>query len=253
MEKYMDKNYKYKIFILFFSLFFVSPSYSSDNNQIKNNFLVLLEKEFLNNKIYTKRISGKNKFLILDLEKNEYLISFNLLQKNINQNWLLIPTLKTQSLLENISLSYTRSLTFERDADLLEIEAMSKMLVDTTIQQLKKNGVQFRVGDEQIRDKTEKKLNIAFNYFNSCENNLIIEIMEKEFPGFIHLETSGFNSPTKTQIFYFTTSTKYKIKKWIELIMYDFNFNAKDFFIKIYKSKIDINKTNDSKYIYACE
>ncbi len=249
----MNINYKYKIFILFFSLFLISPSYSSDNNQIKNNFLVLIEKEFLNNKIHTKRISGKNNFLILDIEKTEYLISFNLLQKNINQNWLLIPTLKTQSLLDNISLSYTRSLTFEREADLLEIETISRMLVETTIQQLKKNGIQFRVSDEQIKDKIEKKLNVSFNYFNSCENNLIIEIMEKEFPGFIHMETSGFNSPTKTQISYYTTSTIYKIKKWIELIMYDFNFNTKDFFIKIYKSKINVNKTNNSKYLYACE
>ena len=127
------------------------------------------------------------------------------------------------------------------------------MLVETTIQQLKKNGIQFSVGDQQIKDKIEKKLNVSLNYFNSCENNLIIEIMEKEFPGFIHLETSGLNSSSKTQISYFTTSTKYKIKKWIELTMYDFDFSDKDFFTKIYKSKIDINKTNRSKYIYACE
>ena len=154
---------------------------------------------------------------------------------------------------DDISLSYARSLTFERDANLLEIEAIATMLVETTIQQLKKNGIQFSVGDQQIKDKIEKKLNVSLNYFNSCENNLIIEIMEKEFPGFIHLETSGLNSSSKTQISYFTTSTKYKIKKWIELTMYDFGFNAEDFFIKIYKSKIDINKTNRSKYIDVCE
>ena len=249
----MNKNYIYKILIIFFSLFFISPSYSQNNNQIKNNFLILLEKEFLNNKVNTKSNLDKKNFSILDLKKNEYLISFNLLKKNINQDWLLIPTLKTTSLSDDISLSYARSLTFERDANLLEIEAIATMLVETTIQQLKKNGIQFSVGDQQIKDKIEKKLNVSLNYFNSCENNLIIEIMEKEFPGFIHLETSGLNSSSKTQISYFTTSTKYKIKKWIELTMYDFDFSDKDFFTKIYKSKIDINKTNRSKYIYACE
>ena len=118
---------------------------------------------------------------------------------------------------------------------------------------MKKNGIQFSVGDQQIKDRIEKKLNVSLNYFNSCENNLIIEVMEKEFPGFIHLETYGLNSSSKTQISYFTTSTKYKIKKWIELTMSEFGFDAKDFFIKIYKAKIDINKTNRSKYIYVCE
>jgi hypothetical protein len=77
--------------------------------------------------------------------------------------------------------------------------------------------------------------------------------MEKEFPGFIHLETVGLNTSSKTQINYFTTSTSYKIKKWLELTMYDFNFNSKDFFVKTYKSKIDLNKTNKLKYIYVCE
>ena len=249
----MSKYYKYKILIIFFSYFFISPSYSENNNQIKNNFLILLEKEFLYKKVKTKSNLDKKNFSILDLKKNEYRVSFNILKKNINQNWLLIPTLKITNISDDISLSYARSLTFERDANLLEIEAIATMLVETTIQQLKKNEIQFSVGDQQIKDKIEKKLNVSLNYFNSCENNLIIEVMEKEFPGFIHLETYGLNSSSKTQISYFTTSTKYKIKKWIELTMYEFGFDAKDFFIKIYKAKIDINKTNRSKYIYECE
>ena len=249
----MNKNHIHKILIIFFSLFFISPSYSQNNNQIKNNFLILLEKEFLNNKVNTKSNLDKKIFSILDFKNNEYRISFNLLKKNINQDWLLIPTLKITSLSDDISLSYARSLTFERDANLLEIEAIATMLVEITIRQLKKNGIQFSVGDQQIKDKIEKKLNVSLNYFNSCENNLIIEIMEKEFPGFIHLETYGLNTSSKTQINYFTKATKYKLKKWLELVMYEFNFNSKDFFITVYNSKIDINKTNKSKYVYMCE
>ena len=127
------------------------------------------------------------------------------------------------------------------------------MLVISSINQMKKNGIRFNVSDQQFKDKTEKKLKVSLNYFNSCENNNIIEIMEKEFPGFIHLETVGLNTSSKTQINYFTTATSYKIKKWLELTMYDFNFNSKDFFVKTYKSKIDLNKTNKLKYIYVCE
>ena len=130
----MNKNHIHKILIIFFSLFFISPSYSQNNNQIKNNFLILLEKEFLNNKVNTKSNLDKKIFSILDFKNNEYRISFNLLKKNINQDWLLIPTLKITSLSDDISLSYARSLTFERDANLLEIEAIATMLVETTIQ-----------------------------------------------------------------------------------------------------------------------
>ena len=77
----MSKYYKYKILIIFFSYFFISPSYSENNNQIKNNFLILLEKEFLNKKVKTKSNLDKKNFSILDLKKNEYDVSFNILKK----------------------------------------------------------------------------------------------------------------------------------------------------------------------------
>ena len=77
--------------------------------------------------------------------------------------------------------------------------------------------------------------------------------MEKEFPGFLHMETQGFNSHSKTQLAYFTSSTKYKIKKWLDLTINDYGFKSDDFFIKIYQSKIDINKINRSKFFYICE
>ena len=249
----MFKNYKYKIVLMLYLFFFTFPSYSDNISKINDNFLMLIEKEFLNNKIKTKSHPDQKKFSILDLNKIEYNISFKLLKKNINQDWLFIPTLKVKSKLGNVSYSLARSLTFEKDSNLLEIEAIAKMLVNSSVNQMKKNGIRFNITDQQFNDNTEKKLNVSFNYFNSCESNQIIEIMEKEFPGFIHLETQGLNTSSKTQIAYFTTSTKYKVKKWIELTMNEFGFNSKDFFIKIYNSKIDINKINKSIYIYVCE
>lgn len=249
----MFKNYKYKFFLMLYLFFFTFPSYSNNISKINDNFLMLIEKEFLNNKIKTKSHPDQKKFSILDLNKIEYNISFKLLKKNINQDWLFIPTLKVKSKSGNVSYSLARSLTFEKDSNLLEIEAIAKMLVNSSVNQMKKNGIRFNITDQQFNDNTEKKLNVSFNYFNSCESNQIIEIMEKEFPGFIHLETQGLNTSSKTQIAYFTTSTKYKIKKWIELTMNEFGFDSKDFFIKIYNSKIDINKINKSIYIYVCE
>ena len=127
------------------------------------------------------------------------------------------------------------------------------MLVNSSLNQLKKNGLRFKLSDQQFNDKSEKKLKVRINYFNSCESNQIIEIMEKEFPGFIHLETDKFVSPFFFIFLYYTTSTKYKIKKWVSLVLSDFNFLPNEFFIKIYKNKMDINKINKLKFIYVCE
>jgi len=176
-----------------------------------------------------------------------------LLNKNINQDWFLIPTLKIVNKVDNKTYSFSRSLAFEKNSNLLEVESIAKMLVSSSLEQMKKNGIQFVISDEQFFDKKEKKIVISLNYFNSCESNKIIDVMEKEFPGFIHMETEGHNTQSKTKLAYYTVSTIYKIKKWLGLTINEYGFNPDDFFIKVYKSKIDINKLSKSKYFYVCE
>lgn len=254
MEKNMKVN-NIKKNIIFFLLIitYVSPSYSIENKSIIDNFKLFIEKEFLSYNIRTKTNVNSNYFSIFDLKKTEYLVSFKLLKKNINQDWILIPTLKVTRKLDEVRFSLTRSLAFDINSNLFEIETIAKMLVNSSLNQIKKNGLKFKSSDQQYKDKSEKKLKIRINYFNSCESNKIIEIMEKEFPGFIHLETDNFVTSATNSILYFTTSTKFKIKKWIELSLSEFNFSPNDFFIKIYNNKIDITKTNKFKLMYACE
>lgn len=242
---------KYLLAILFSC--FVFPSFSQETNILKKTFLVFLEKEFLSNQIITKKNSNENYVTILDINKSEYLVSFDLLNKNINQDWFLIPTLKIVNKVNNKTYAFSRSLAFEKKSNVLEIETITKMLVSSSLQQMKKNGIQFLISDKQFVDKKEKKIIISLNYFNSCESNKIIEVMEKEFPGFIHLETTGHNSQSKAQLAYYTASTIYKIKKWLALTIGEYGFGPDDFFIKVYKSKIDINKLSNSKYFYVCE
>jgi len=232
---------------------FVFPSFSQETNLLKKTFLVFLEKEFLSNQIITKKNSNENYVTILDINKSEYLVSFDLLNKNINQDWFLIPTLKIVNKVNNKTYAFSRSLAFEKKSNVLEIETITKMLVSSSLEQMKKNGIQFVISDKQFVDKKGKKIIISLNYFNSCESNKIIEVMEKEFPGFIHLETTGHNSQSKAQLAYYTASTIYKIKKWLALTIGEYGFGPDDFFIKVYKSKIDINKLSNSKYFYVCE
>jgi hypothetical protein len=237
---------------ILFSIF-VSPSFSQEINVLKKTFSIFLEKEFLSNKIITKKKSNENHVTILDINESEYLVYFDLLNKNINQDWFLVPTLKIVNKVDNKTYAFSRSLAFEKKSNLLEIETIAKMLVSSSLEQMKMNGIQFAISDKQFIDKKEKKILISLNYFNSCESDKIIEVMEKEFPGFIHMETEGHNSQSKAQLAYYTTSTIYKLKKWLALTINEYGFSPDDFFIKVYKSKIDINKLSKSKYFYVCE
>ena len=249
----MIKNFFFKNIFTILLLLFVTPSFSQETNLLNKTFLIFLEKEFLSNQIITKKNSNENYVTILDIKKSEYLVSFDLLNKNINQDWLLIPTLKIVNKVDNKTYAFSRSLAFEKKSNLLEIETIAKMLVSSSLEQMKKNGIQFVIGDKQFVDKKEKKIVISLNYFNSCESNKIIDVMEKEFPGFIHMETEGHNTQSKTKLAYYTVSTIFKIKKWLGLTINEYGFSPDDFFIKVYKSKIDINKLSKSKYFYVCE
>ena len=251
--KKMNKNSLIKhLFTILLSIF-AFPAFSQEINVLNKTFLIFLEKEFLSNQILTKKSSNDKNITILDLNKSEYLVSFNLINKSINQDWLLIPTLKIVNEANNKTFAFSRSLAFEKKSNVLEIETIAKMLVSSSLEQMKKNGIQFVISDKQFVDKKGKKIIVSLNYFNSCESNKIIEIMEKEFPGFIHMETEGHNSQSKTQLAYYTGSTIYKIKKWLTLTINEYGFNPDDFFIKVFKSKIDVNKLSKSKYFYVCE
>ena len=252
MEK-MNKNSLIKYLFAILLSIFVSPTFSQEKNVLNKTFLIFLEKEFLSNQIITKKNSNENNITILDLNKSEYLVSFDLLNKNINQGWFLIPTLKIVNKVNNKTYAFSRSIAFEKKSNVLEIETIAKMLVSSSLEQMKINDIKFVISDQQFVDKKEKKIIISLNYFNSCESNKIIEVMEKEFPGFIHLETVGHNSQSKAQLAYYTASTIYKIKKWLALTIGEYGFGPDDFFIKVYKSKIDINKLSNSKYFYVCE
>lgn len=250
MKTIFGYQYLLSCILIFFS---ISISSAQNIENVDKKFNIFLEKEFLLNNIKTKSDRYNDNFIILGLDKTEYLVSFRLLKKNYNQDFLLIPTLKIVRKEDGISFGLSRSITFEKNSNLLEIETVSKMLVNDVIKQLKKNGLKFNIINQKQKDITEKKLQISINYFNSCESNEIIEIMEKQFPGFIHLESYGLSNSSTNKILYYTTSTKYKVKKWIERILYQFGFSPKDFFIKIYKNKIDVTKSDNTKIMFSCE
>ena len=102
----MIKIFFIKYIITILLLFFVTPSFSQETNLLNKTFLIFLEKEFLSNQIITKKNSNENYVTILDINKSEYLVSFDLLNKNINQYWFLIPTLKIVNKVNNKTYAF---------------------------------------------------------------------------------------------------------------------------------------------------
>ena len=110
----MIKNILRTFSIIILSLILSQKSFSSDLGKVKQNFLIFLEKEFLTNNIKTKKVNESLDLIIFDINNIEYLASFELLNKNLNQEWFLIPTIKIVRLSDNVSLGLARSLTFEK-------------------------------------------------------------------------------------------------------------------------------------------
>ncbi len=233
----------------------VSNSFASndlDADDLKYKFNIFIEKEFLKNKIKTKKVSRLS-WVILDLKNNEYKVEFDLVKKSLSINDDLIPMLKIIRSKDNVNISSVRSLTYNLDANILVIENISKMLVTETINSLISQNIIFSKFDKILQDQSKKKLNVTLIGFNNCENNEIVDIMEKEFPGFHHLEVSKTSTFKINNYYYYTNATVQKIQKWTSQIMKDFGFSTKDFFIKIYKDNFELIKTNKYKKIYICQ
>ena len=76
--------------------------------------------------------------------------------------------------------------------------------------------------------------------------------MIKEFPGYHHVEIGSSNTFKINTYNYFTDSTVQKLKKWINLVMFENNFISTDYFSKINKNTFDLVKVTKEKFINSC-
>ena len=87
----------------------VSNSFASndlDADDLKYKFNIFIEKEFLKNKIKTKKVSRLS-WVILDLKNNEYKVEFDLVKKSLSINDDLIPMLKIIRSKDNVNVRFT--------------------------------------------------------------------------------------------------------------------------------------------------
>ena len=249
------KNINLSILIIFIlNLFNINANANNltiDN--LNSKFLIFIEKEFLNYQINVK--NENNQIYIFDKKNNKYFVELNLLTNSYsnqtNENQKAIPILKVKDN-NNLYLTSSRTLQSYTNFDLLEIENISKILVLDTINKLSLKGIYFSKFDDLIKDNNIKKIKLTLIGFSDCENDNIIDIMIKEFPGYHHVEIGSSNTFKINTYNYFTDSTIQKIKKWINLVMFENNFISTDYFSKINKNTFDLVKVTKEKFINSC-
>ena len=225
-------NINFSILIIFIlSLFNINVNAKNltiDN--LNSKFLIFIEKEFLNYQINVK--NENNQIYIFDKKNNKYFVELNLLTNSYsnqtNENRKAIPILKVK---DNNNLY---------------------LLVLDTINKLSLKGIYFSKFDDLIKDNNIKKIKLTLIGFSDCENDNIIDIMIKEFPGYHHVEIGSSNTFKINTYNYFTDSTIQKIKKWINLVMFENNFTSTDYFSKINKNTFDLVKVTKEKFINSC-
>lgn len=239
--------------IIFSGLPFKLYSDQLDQKNLNEKFLIFIEKELLNYEINLKKNS--NKLFFFDKKNNQYSLKLEFIQainKEKKNNLKKFIPLLTVFNNKRIKLSSSSSFHLDKNINLLEIENISKILVIDTINKLNAKKIFFSEFDEIIKDKSIKKIKLTLIGFSDCENDKIVEIMVKEFPGYHHVETGSSSTFKINSYNYFTNSTIHKIKKWINIIMVENNFFSKDYFSKINKNSYDLVKINKKKQFRLC-
>ena len=242
------------IIIFLLNLLNINAGASNLNiDDLHNKFLIFIEKEFLNYQISVK--NDKSGIHIIDKKNNKYFLELNLLTNfnldQTNKHQKVIPILKVKDN-NDLYLTSARTLQSNTNFDLLEIENISKFLVIDTINKLSAKGIYFSKFDDLIKDNNIKKIKLTLIGFSDCENDNLIDIMIKEFPGYHHVEIGSSNTFKINTYNYFTDSTIQKIKKWINLIMFENDFISTDYFSKIHKNNFDLVKVTKMKFINSC-
>ena len=101
--------------------------------------------------------------------------------------------------------------------------------------------------------KTPQSVRISIEKFDSCEQNHILDILEKEFPGFVSLELEKSPTPTISIFNYQTTATSQKIQKWLRVLLFEYGLASEDDFMIIGKAdNLRLVARNKTAFLSDC-
>ncbi len=99
------------------------------------------------------------------------------------------------------------------------IAAAAAALARSLERRLQQNGYQTSLGDIKPWGGKAQSIRLAFEGFNGCEQETILNIIENEFPGFIGATLDKAPNPNYAIYELQTTAQTQRIRKWLQLVM----------------------------------
>jgi len=108
------------------------------------------------------------------------------------------------------------------------IAAASAALARSLERRLQQNGYQTSLGDIKPWGGKAQTLRLAFEGFNGCEQETILNIIENEFPGFLGADLEKAPNPNYAIYQLQTTAQTQRIRKWLQLVMVEAGMSPDD-------------------------
>jgi len=99
------------------------------------------------------------------------------------------------------------------------INAAATALARSVAMRMDENGYLIKPSKIKPWGGVARKVRLALEGFNGCEQQVLLTIMEEEFPGFLGMELVKAPNPDYSIYNYHTTATKQRLNKWVRLLM----------------------------------
>ena len=103
--------------------------------------------------------------------------------------------------------------------DHASINAAATALARSVAMRMDENGYIIKPSKIKPWGGAARKVRLALEGFNGCEQQVLLTIMEEEFPGFLGIELEKAPNPDYSIYNYHTTATKQRLNKWVRLMI----------------------------------
>jgi hypothetical protein len=103
--------------------------------------------------------------------------------------------------------------------DHASINAAATALARSVAMRMDENGYIVKPSKIKPWGGAARNVRLALEGFNGCEQQVLLTIMEEEFPGFLGIELEKAPNPDYSIYNYHTTATKQRLNKWVRLMI----------------------------------
>ena len=164
-----------------------------------------------------------------------------------------IPYIKAVNLSSGELLGMATTMPVALNSSQINLTAASISLSRSLARKLADKGHRLGGYSSLYLAKTPQIVRISIEKFDGCEQNHILDILEKEFPGFVSLELEKSPTPTISIFNYQTTATSQKIQKWLRVLFFEYGLASEDDFMIIGKAdNLRLVARNKTAFLSDC-